>query len=145
MTTIADVAQVVNRAAADPAFRQRLLSAPAATLLEAGIDVPAGTEVRVLENTDRLRHMVLPEKPEGFVDDEAGTTPGAPTSDVETLHAHARLVIDSWSDAGLKARLLSDPAAVLAERGIALPDGVGLRVVEASDGTLYLVLPPSSS
>ena len=144
MTTISDVAEVVDRAATDPAFRQRLLSAPAATLQEAGIDVPAGSEVQVLENTDRLRHFVLPGKPEGFEDDEAGSMPGAPTSDAEKLHAQARLVIDTWSDADLKARLLGDPVTVMAERGITLPAGTELRVVEASDRILYLVLPPLS-
>jgi hypothetical protein len=145
VTTISQVAEVVDRAATDPAFRQRLLSAPEATLQEAGIEVPEGSEVRVLENTGRLRHCVLPSKPEGFEEDEAsGSTSGSPASHAEKLHAHARLVIDTWSDGGLKARLLSDPSAVLAERGLALPDGVGLRMIEASDRTLFLVLPPLS-
>ncbi len=144
MTTISQVAEVVDRAASDPAFRQRLLSAPAVTLQDAGIDVPEGSEVRVLENSDRLRHMILPQKPEGFEDDEAGSTPSAPATDAEKLHAHARLVIDSWSDAGLRARLLGDPATVLAERGITLPAGTEVRVVEAGDRVLYLTLPPAS-
>jgi len=144
MTTIAQVAAVVDRASNDPAFRQRLLSAPAATLQGAGIDVPEGSEVRVLENTDGLRHFVLPGRPYGFVDDEP-TRPGSAISMADTLYAHARLAIDTWSDGGLKARLLKDPSAVLAEHGITVPSATQLRVVEATDRVLYLTLPPAAS
>jgi len=147
VTTIAEIADVVDRSATDPAFRQQLLSAPAAALQAAGVDVPAGSEVRVLENTDGVRHLVLPRRPPGFEDDEAarsGSAAGAATSPAETLYAHARLVVDSWSDGALRARLLSDPAAVLAERGITVP-GVALRAVDAADGVLYLALPPAAS
>ena len=147
MTTISQVAGIVDRAATDPAFRQRLLSAPAAALQEAGIDVPEGSEVRVVENTEGLRHVVLPAKPDGFEDDEPGAraSAGPDASAAEKLYAHARLVIDSWDDAGLKARLMSDPAAVMAERGIAVEPGTELRVVEATDRIHYLVLPPAAN
>jgi hypothetical protein len=144
VTTIAQVAAVVDRAAKDPAFRQRLLSAPAATLQDAGIDIPEGSEVRVLENTDGLRHLVLPGRPYGFVDDEP-TRSGSGISMADTLYAHARLAIDTWSDGDLKAHLLKDPSAVLAERGITVPSATQLRVVEATDRVLYLTLPPAVS
>ncbi len=148
MTTIAQVAEVVDRAVTDPAFRQQLLSAPAATLRSAGIEVPAGLEVRVVENTHGLSYLVLPTRPEGFSGDELkqpGPPSGAASSTAEKLHAHARLVVDTWSDGNLKARLLKDPAAVLAERGIPMPAATELRVVEASDRVVYLTLPPAVS
>jgi hypothetical protein len=148
VTTIAQVAEVVGRAVNDPAFRKQVLSAPAATLRSAGIDVPATLEVRVVENTQHLRYLVLPSRPEGF----SGVEPGQPspssgpaTSMEDKLAAHARLVVDSWSDANLKARLLKNPAAVLAERGIAMPPATELRVVEATDSIAYLALPPVAS
>ena len=148
MTTIAQVAEVVGRAASDPAFRKQVLSAPAATLRSSGIEVPATLEVRVVENTQSLRYLVLPSRPEGF----SGIEPGQPlppsraaTSTAEKLSAHARLVVDTWSDANLKARLLKDPIAVLAERGIAMPPATELRVVEATDSCVYLALPPAAS
>ena len=146
MTAIAEVAGIVDRAAADAAFRQELLRAPVATLQGEGIDVPAGSEVRVLENTAGLRHLVLPARPDGFEDDEPpGAASGGARSPAEALHAHARLVIDSWSDGDLRARLLADPASVMAERGIALPGDVAeLRVVEPDDRILYLVIPPAA-
>jgi hypothetical protein len=146
VTTIAQLAEVVDRSATDPAFRQQLLSTPGATLQAVGVDVPLGSEVRVVENTDGLRHLILPKRPPGFQDDEATPSSSATgaASAAETLYAHARLVIDSWSDGGLRARLLGDPAAVLAERGITIP-GVELRAIEPTDGVLYLALPPATS
>jgi hypothetical protein len=53
------------------------------------------------------------------------------------------LLAQVWSDELLKQRLMSDPAAVLAEYGIEVPEGVELRVVEDTDEVCHLVLPPS--
>jgi hypothetical protein len=53
------------------------------------------------------------------------------------------LVAEAWSDLELKERLLADPAAVLTEYGIEVPEDVELRVVEDTDQVRYLVLPPS--
>ncbi|HEX2076915.1 MAG TPA: NHLP leader peptide family RiPP precursor [Longimicrobium sp.] len=144
MTTIAQVAEVVDRATFDPAFRQQLLSAPAATLQGAGIEVPDGLEVRVVENTGRVRHIVLPQKPEGL-SFEGAATPSGGDSAAEKVHAHAHLVVDTWSDADLRARFMENPAAVLAERGVTVPDTAELRVLEANDRVVYLTLPPLAS
>ena len=55
--------RVVARAWTDEAFKRRLLAEPKAVLQEQGIAVPAGVEVRVVENTARLAYLVLPPKP----------------------------------------------------------------------------------
>lgn len=145
MTTIAQVAEVVDRASFDPAFRRQLLGAPAATLQGAGIEVPDGLEVRVVENTDRVRHIVLPRQPEGVSFDEDAATPAGGDSTEEKVHAHAHLVVDTWKDADLRARFLENPAAVLAERGVTVPDAAELRVLQADDRVVYLTLPPLAS
>jgi len=142
VTTIEQVAQVVDRAATDPAFRQRLTSAPADTLRGERIDVPAGTQVHVLENTETLRHFILRPRPAEVSDADLTAIP-AGGGETDPLAAHARLVADTWRDAGLRARLIADPAAVMAERGITLPAGVSIRVVDAFDGALYLAIPPA--
>lgn len=146
-TTLAQVADVVDRATFDPAFRVQLLGAPATTLQDAGIPVPEGVEVRVVENTTGVRHVVLPQKPEGFTGDGSGRDASTPSSGsvAEQLGAHARLVVDIWSDAALKARLLADPSAVLAERGVTVPGSPQLRVLEADDRVVYLPIPPLAS
>lgn len=51
------------------------------------------------------------------------------------------LVADAWNDPALKQRLLNDPASVLNERGIKVPAGIQIKVVENSDSVEHLVLP----
>ena len=52
--------QVVAKAWQDESFKRRLLDDPAAVLKEHGIAVPAGVQVRVVEDTDQVRHLTLP-------------------------------------------------------------------------------------
>ncbi len=52
-----------------------------------------------------------------------------------------QLAMDIMTDADLKARALADPAAVLAERGIALPEGHTVRFVEDTPELTHIVLP----
>lgn len=66
--------QVISRAWQDPAFKQKLLSDPHSALAEEGIQVPAGTNVQVHENTANTTHLVLPQAPAG------GVTPAAANS-----------------------------------------------------------------
>ena len=51
------------------------------------------------------------------------------------------LVADCWADPALKKRLMDDPAKVLAERGIKLPQGIQAKVVEDSGSVTHLVIP----
>ena len=44
-------------------------------------------------------------------------------------------------DEALKARFQSDPKAVLAEHGIAVPDGMSVNVVENTDNTVHITIP----
>ena len=46
-----------------------------------------------------------------------------------------------WKDDALKARFMADPKAVLAERGIDMPDNIDVKVVENSDNTVHITLP----
>ncbi len=62
--------QLVARAWADEGLKQRLLSDPRAVLLEHGFDVPEGMEIRVLQDTPDVQHLVLPLSPEGELLDE---------------------------------------------------------------------------
>jgi hypothetical protein len=63
--------QVVARAWSDEGFKRRLLAEPGAVLREQGMDVPSGVEVRVVENTGRVAHLVLPPRPaEGELSEE---------------------------------------------------------------------------
>ena len=54
---------------------------------------------------------------------------------------HAQVVAKSWLDPELKARLLTSPATVLREHGIAVPTTAEVRVVEDTDRVVYVHLP----
>ncbi len=60
-------AQLVAQAWSDEKFKQRLLDQPAAVLQEHGIEFPAGVEIRVVENTEKVSNLILPAKPAGEV------------------------------------------------------------------------------
>jgi hypothetical protein len=51
---------VIGQAMNDPAFRKRLLADPAGTLKGAGVDVPEGVTIEVVEDTATKVHLVLP-------------------------------------------------------------------------------------
>lgn len=53
----------------DPEYRARMQADPKAALAEAGVDV-GDCEVRVVVDTDEVRHMVLPLDPNGDLADE---------------------------------------------------------------------------
>ncbi len=55
--------QLVARAWADPAFKAKLLADPAGVLKENGLTPPAGKQLKVMENTGSVIHLVLPAKP----------------------------------------------------------------------------------
>ena len=70
--------QIVARAWCDEGLMKRLLSNPRSVLVEHGIEVPEGTEVRVVEGTevkmaeddDMVRHFILPVSPPDELADE---------------------------------------------------------------------------
>lgn len=53
----------------------------------------------------------------------------------------AKAIARAWSDAGYKAKLLSDPHAALTEAGVDVPSGTTVQVVEDSADTRHIVLP----
>jgi hypothetical protein len=55
--------KVLVRAWTDPAYKAKLLSDPRAVLTEAGVGIPAGTKVKVIEDTADTKHFVLPATP----------------------------------------------------------------------------------
>ena len=54
----------------------------------------------------------------------------------------SQIIARAWTDEEFKARLLREPAQVLRENGISLPDDVEVRVVENTRNVIHLVIPP---
>ena len=52
--------KVVTRAWTDPTFRAQLLADPHVALAGQGVVVPPGVTVKIVENTDKVVHMILP-------------------------------------------------------------------------------------
>ena len=73
METLEDVrkrwTQLVAKTWKDESLRQRLLSNPEDVLKEHGIKSPAGAQVRVLENNDKVIHFTLPARPAVYSDE----------------------------------------------------------------------------
>jgi len=67
----ASYGKIIARAWRDPAFKAKLIANPGAILKEAGVTVPAGVTLKVVENTDTHFHLVLPAKPTGELSDES--------------------------------------------------------------------------
>jgi hypothetical protein len=65
----------------------------------------------------------------------------------EQRNALVDLIAACWKDEALKARFMADPKAVLAEYGMAVPDGMDVKVVENTDDCVHITMPepPSGS
>ena len=57
------VTKAIARAWTDADYKAKLLRDPHAALAEVGVAVPAGTTVKVLEDTAETHHLVLPASP----------------------------------------------------------------------------------
>jgi Nitrile hydratase, alpha chain len=81
--------QVVAEAWSDDKFKERLMQDPPSARKEFGIEVPAGVEIRVVENTDKVRYITLPPKPVAdateLYEGELGATAAAFTSSTTFL------------------------------------------------------------
>lgn len=54
------IRDILIRTSLDRQFREAFIKDPVAALLAAGVQVPPGIHIEVLENTDSLLHIVLP-------------------------------------------------------------------------------------
>ncbi len=146
--TIDQISSVVNQAVTDPAFRAQLLADPSATLESAGISIPAGASVKVVEATQNLRYAVVPSRPDGISDADLATATSESLpkdgSVQDDIAAYSQLVAASWTDSALRSSLLSQPAETLSAHGISVPSGVEVRALESSPDDLVLVVPPAA-
>lgn len=60
------------------------------------------------------------------------------TEPMKTLH---HLFASCWKDDALKARFMADPAAVLAEHEIPVPEGLEVKVVENAHDCVHITMP----
>jgi hypothetical protein len=68
--------RVVAKAWSDEHFKQRLLDDPKTVLREHGIEMPAGVDVKLVEDSGKTVHLILPVRPEELSLDELDEVAG---------------------------------------------------------------------
>ena len=116
-------AKVVARAWVDPEFKARLLADPKPALQDFGIDVSSSPELKVVENTDRVHHMIVCTLCSCYPKVLLGIPP-------------------AWyKSPEYRSRAVSEPRKVLKEFGCEVPEDVEVRVVDSTADLRYFVLP----
>jgi hypothetical protein len=82
------IGKIIARAWSDPGFKHRLSANSRATLAEMGIEVPAGVDVVIVENTPTKTHFVIPVRP-AELSDTVIRHAANPGTDAFTLHTRA--------------------------------------------------------
>ncbi len=95
--------QIIARCWADAAFKTRLLAEPAATLKALGIDVPAGVQLRVLADSEPVRHLVIPCPPAGLSDVQLEAIAGGQSVNGQMVDAVVRANVGRLGDLFLRA------------------------------------------
>ena len=72
-------ADVYARTMTDPEFKAQFIADPAAVLSAAGVEVPEGLTIKVVENSSTTVHFVLPD-PEAMTDELLAAASGGSTA-----------------------------------------------------------------
>jgi nitrile hydratase subunit alpha len=116
-------ARVVARAWSDEAFKAWLLRDATAAIASLGYEGRQGEHMVVLENTPQRHHLVVCTLCSCYPWPVLGLPP-------------------TWyKSAPYRSRAVRDPAGVLAEFGVQLPEGTQIHVADSTAEVRYLVLP----
>ena len=121
--TPANGAKLVARAWTDAAFKARLIADPKAACAEMAIDATAINEFVVLENSEKVRHMVVCTLCSCYPRPILGRPP------------------DWYKSFNYRQRSVADPRGVMREFGLELADDVEVRVHDSTADIRYIVLP----
>ena len=70
--------QIITRCRGDEEFKKRLMADPAKIFDAEGVNVPDGVSIRVVEDTDQVRTLIIPPEPSHLDDDQLnGITGGS--------------------------------------------------------------------
>jgi nitrile hydratase len=121
--TPANGARLVARAWTDPDFKAKLMADPKKVCAEMGIDASTLNEFVILENTDRVRHMVVCTLCSCYPRPILGRPP------------------DWYKSFNYRKRAVNDPRGVMREFGMEVPGDVEVRVHDSTADMRYLVIP----
>jgi thiocyanate hydrolase subunit gamma len=115
--------KLVARAWVDPAFRSRLLNDGNAAAEEMGISIYDSTDFTVLENTEKLHHMIVCTLCSCYPRPVLGLPP------------------DWYKSKEYRSRAVREPRVVLAEFGTFIPEEIEICVNDSTANLRYMVLP----
>ncbi len=61
---------------------------------------------------------------------------------IEERKQYAKIIAKAWADDAFKKRLIEDPAAVLDENGIEIPEGTTIKFIEGKENEILLPIQP---
>lgn len=144
--------RVIERAVHDDDYRARFLNDPTAILQAAGLPLPEGVEVKVVENTNDIVHLPLPPPPrpgEPWDAALARMTQEMPFGDsvqlaLSLMIVHLVRFSKAWSDPAFRDRLARDPNSAMAELDSQVASSIRLEIVQNSDAIFHVTIPPSN-
>lgn len=68
--------QLIAKALSDKTFKENLIENPLAVLEAEGIKVPSGMKINIVQNTDKVFHLVLPYRSTELSDDDLDNIAG---------------------------------------------------------------------
>ncbi len=68
--------KLISRCWMDEVFKQRFITDPAAVMREAGLSLPSGVEIKVVENTVKINYVLLPGRPTELSDEQLDAVAG---------------------------------------------------------------------
>ena len=119
----ADGARVVARAWIDPDFKRLLLQDSRAALARMGFPPVSGARLVVVENTERVHHLVVCTLCSCYPTSLLGPPP------------------DWYKSFAYRSRAVVDPRGVMREFGLEVGEQVEVRVVDSAADLRYMVLP----
>lgn len=121
--TPANGARLVALSWTDPEFKARFMADPKKVCAEMGIDASTLNEFVILENTDKVRHMVVCTLCSCYPRPILGRPP------------------DWYKSFNYRKRAVNDPRGVMREFGLEVADDVEVRVHDSTADMRYLVIP----
>ncbi|MCE2527212.1 MAG: nitrile hydratase subunit alpha [Actinomycetia bacterium] len=118
-----DGARVVARAWTDPAFKGQLLDDSRVALAELGYPLVSGAKLAVVENTEKVHHLVVCTLCSCYPRSLLGPPP------------------DWYKSFAYRSRAVVDPRGVMKEFGLQVGEEVEVRVVDSAADLRYMVLP----
>ena len=115
--------KLVAKAWVDPEFRKRLLDNGVAAAMEMGITIYDDTDFTVLENTEKIHHVVVCTLCSCYPRPVLGLPP------------------DWYKSKEYRSRTVREPRVVLAEFGTVIPEEVEIVVNDSTANQRYMVLP----